>query len=222
MAKDPAFLFYPNDWIGGTMGMTLEEKGAYVEILMMQFNRGHMTEDMIRQTIGHVWDKVLVKFRKDEKGLWYNERLDLEKERRKKYVQSRINNKNGVNQYTNKNGHMSGHTTPRMENENENNIDIKKEVKNEIGIETVKVAAREAWNNQSWREQVCMGHGLKEEELKQWMAQYNSSLSNDTVPNFTNGTYRKMFGGWLNKQREKGYKLKEKPKSETPSLTKLT
>ena len=46
MAKDPAFLFYPNDWLGGTMGMTFEEKGAYMELLMMQFNRGHMTSHM--------------------------------------------------------------------------------------------------------------------------------------------------------------------------------
>jgi len=38
MAKDPAFLFYPNDYIGGTMGMTFEEKGAYIELLMLQFN----------------------------------------------------------------------------------------------------------------------------------------------------------------------------------------
>jgi uncharacterized protein YdaU (DUF1376 family) len=52
MAKDPAFLFYPNDWIGGTMGMTFEEKGAYMEILMMQFNRGHMTSHMVGQTVG--------------------------------------------------------------------------------------------------------------------------------------------------------------------------
>ncbi len=183
-----------------------------------------MTEHMIRHTVGQLWDKILVKFRQDEKGLWFNERLELEKERRKTYVKSRNNNKNGTNQYTKNSGHMGGHTTGRMENENESNdrIGVKGERKEEIGIEVVKVAAREAWNNQSWREQVCMGHGLKEDELKQWMAQYNSSLSNDTVPNFTNGTYRKMFGGWLNKQREKGYKLKEKPKPETPSLIKLT
>ena len=45
--KDPAFLFYPNDWIGGTMGMTFEEKGAYMELLILQFNRGHMTTHMI-------------------------------------------------------------------------------------------------------------------------------------------------------------------------------
>lgn len=58
MAKDPAFLFYPNDWLGGTMGMTFEEKGAYLELLMLQFNRGHMTTDMINHMVGHLWDKV--------------------------------------------------------------------------------------------------------------------------------------------------------------------
>ena len=28
MAKDPAFLFYPNDWLGGTIGMSFEEVRA--------------------------------------------------------------------------------------------------------------------------------------------------------------------------------------------------
>lgn len=31
MAKDPAFLFYPNDWLGGTMGMTFDY--VYAETL---------------------------------------------------------------------------------------------------------------------------------------------------------------------------------------------
>ena len=79
MAKDPAFLFYPNDWIGGTMGMTFEEKGAYMELLMTQFNRGHMTTHMIGQVVGQIWEKIQDKFIKDENGLWYNERLDEEK-----------------------------------------------------------------------------------------------------------------------------------------------
>ena len=46
MAKDPAFLFYPNDWLGGTIGMSFEEKGAYMELLIAQFNLGHMTSHM--------------------------------------------------------------------------------------------------------------------------------------------------------------------------------
>jgi len=119
MAKDPAFLFYPNDWLGGTLGMTLEEKGAYMELLMMQFNRGHMTCHMIGQVVGQIWVKLEVKFKKDENGLYYNERLEQEIEKRKAYVRSRFNNKEGKNQYTNKRGHMTTHMTGHMENEDE-------------------------------------------------------------------------------------------------------
>jgi len=124
MSKDPAFLFYPNDYIGGTMGMTFEEKGAYMELLMLQFNRGHMSNHMIGQTVGQIWVKIQDKFIKDEDGLWYNERLDLEKERRKTFTESRRNNILGKNQHTkNKEkevGHMSNHMIGHMENVNIN------------------------------------------------------------------------------------------------------
>ena len=123
MSKDPAFLFYPNDWLGGTMGMTFEEKGAYMDLLMMQFNRGHMTSHMIGQVVGQTWDKVKHKFVQDDKKLWFNERLDLEIERRKKFTKSRKNNLSGKNQYSKKDkitNLESGHMTSHMENENEN------------------------------------------------------------------------------------------------------
>lgn len=119
MGKDPAFLFYPGDWLGGTIGMTLEEKGAYMELLMLQFNRGHMTTDMIGQTVGHLWVKVQDKFIQDSNGLWYNVRLDKEKDKRKNFVSSRINNKEGKNQHK-KNDKELGHMTSHMENRNEN------------------------------------------------------------------------------------------------------
>lgn len=125
MGKDPAFLFYPGDWLGGTLGMTFEEKGAYMELLMLQFNRGHMSGHMIGQTVGQIWDKISFKFLTDDKGLYYNERLDIEIDRRKRFVASRCNNINGVNQYTNKTGHKEGHTTSHMENENEDRIEYK-------------------------------------------------------------------------------------------------
>lgn len=70
--KDPAFLFYPNDYIGGTMGMTFEQKGAYMDLLMMQFNRGHMTNHMICQVLGQtggqLWDTIKDKFILDDEG----------------------------------------------------------------------------------------------------------------------------------------------------------
>ncbi len=124
MAKDPAFLFYPNDWLGGTLGMTLEQKGAYIELLMLQFNRGHMTEDMIAHVLGQdggrIFGQIRNKFQVDENGNYFNARLEEEQNKRKSFVASRKNNKEGKNQYTKKEGHMRGQMTSHMENENEN------------------------------------------------------------------------------------------------------
>lgn len=134
MAKDPAFLFYPNDWLGGTLGMTLEQKGAYIELLMLQFNRGHMTSHMIAHTVGQVFDGIKEKFIQDANGCWYNVRLEEEKDRRKRFTDSRKNNKLGINQYKNNFGHMTSH----MENENSisinSNSKLKKHGKSENGF----------------------------------------------------------------------------------------
>jgi len=119
MAKDPAFLFYPNDYLGGTLGMTFEEKGAYMELLMVQFNRGHMTSQVIGQVVGQTWVKIQDKFKKDSEGNFYNERLEWEVNKRKRFVESRFNNISGKNQYSKKVGHKEGHMSSHMENENE-------------------------------------------------------------------------------------------------------
>ena len=140
--KDPAFLFYPNDWIGGTMGMTFEEKGAYMELLMMQFNRGHMTTHMIGQTVGQLWDKIKDKFEMDDCGLYFNRRLEIEKEKRKAFTESRRNNIKGENQHTKKEGHKNGHMTSHMEDENTNRIVFIKPT-----IEEIELYCTERKNN---------------------------------------------------------------------------
>ena len=135
MAKDPAFLFYPGDWLGGTLGMTFEEKGAYMELLMLQFNRGHMTKHMIGQTVGQLWVNIEDKFEVDHKGLYFNKRLEVEKEKRKKFTESRRNNVFGVNQHskkTKKEGHKTAHMSDHMEDVNENEIINKSEIKKEL------------------------------------------------------------------------------------------
>ena len=58
MAKDPAFLFYPNDYMGGTLGMTLEEKGAYMELLILQFNKGHFTIDQAKKLLNGSFERL--------------------------------------------------------------------------------------------------------------------------------------------------------------------
>ena len=128
MAKDPAFLFYPGDYVSGTMGMTFEEKGAYMDLLMLQFNRGHMNTHMIQHTVGHLWDQVKCKFIQDDEGLWYNVRLDVEKEKRKTFTESRRNNikpKNKPKVEPSYETHMQPHMDSHMENVNE---DINKDI----------------------------------------------------------------------------------------------
>lgn len=107
------------------MGMSFEEKGAYMELLMMQFNRGHMTTHMVGQVVGQIWDKIKDKFETDDQGKFFNKRFEDEIKKRQNFVKSRYNNLDGANQYTKNRDsnttHKDGHMTSHMENEN---IDI--------------------------------------------------------------------------------------------------
>lgn len=90
MAKDPAFLFYPGDWLGGTMGMSFEEKGAYIELLVYQFNRGGFSERQVKAFLRNdeIWESLKGKFEcKDD--LYFNKRLEEEKAKRIAYTESR-------------------------------------------------------------------------------------------------------------------------------------
>ena len=194
MSKDPAFLFYPNDYIGGTMGMTFEQKGAYMEILMAQFNRGHMTSHMIGQVLGQtggqIWDTIKDKFEKDSKGRFYNARLEEEQSKRKRYTESRKNNIEGKNQYTkepkkvyNDDGHMTSHMENRNRNEIYNSNKIKENFKNDEEIVRLISAVRSDW-------EVLLKVFIKENQLKgsrshqSWADHFNHWLLKQP----TNGT----------------------------------
>jgi hypothetical protein len=86
--------------------------------------------------------------------------------------------------------------------------------KTELGSEVVMGAAKQAWDDQKWREQICLANYFKPEDLKQWMYMYNASLTGDTdLHGFNVSKYKKMFNGWLQSKIAKGYKLPEKPRA---------
>jgi uncharacterized protein YdaU (DUF1376 family) len=85
MAKDPAFLFYAQDWITGTLTMTMEERGQYITILSVMHQTGRMDEKTIRFLVGNVSDNLKAKFSIDKDGKWFNERLEDEIEKRTKF-----------------------------------------------------------------------------------------------------------------------------------------
>jgi len=82
-----------------------------------------------------------------------------------------------------------------------------------LGSEVVQEAARKSYANAIWVENVCMANNLTKDDLKKWMAKYNSSICNDRIANFDDSTYRKLFTGWLSSQFSKGYSL---PKESQP------
>ncbi len=101
MAKDPAFLFFPGDWLGGTLTFSRQVKGAYIDLLMAQFSNGHMSIEDIQEVLGiddynNMWEKKLKKkFKLDENGLYYNQKLEYEINKRKNFTESRRKNRMG-------------------------------------------------------------------------------------------------------------------------------
>ena len=79
--------------------------------------------------------------------------------------------------------------------------------KQPIGSEATIAAAKKAWDDQRWRESVCMGSSLKEPDLRKWMSNFNASIMNDSFDNFNENKYKKLFGGWLQTQKSKGYSV---------------
>lgn len=92
MSKDPAFLFYSSDFLTGCMDLTMEERGQYITLICLQHQKGHLTEKTICLSLGSVSVDVLKKFKKDENGLLYNERVEEEIEKRREYAESRRKN----------------------------------------------------------------------------------------------------------------------------------
>lgn len=97
MAKDPAFLFYPNDWLGGTQTFTRVHKGAYMDLLMAQHANGHMPIEDVQHILGEkdfkdLWPKLQKKFKKDNSGHFFNQKLEDEMIKRRKFTESRKNN----------------------------------------------------------------------------------------------------------------------------------
>lgn len=124
--KDPAFLFYSQDFLTGTIIMPFEDRGKYITLLCYQHQNGRMDEETICLLVGSVSVMLKSKFSIDENGKWYNERLETEIEKRNKYTESRRNNgikggrpKNGEKPYAKPYGKPTNNHT---ENENENII----------------------------------------------------------------------------------------------------
>ncbi len=100
MSKDPAFLFYPKDWIQGTAKLMPEEKGVYIDLLAHQ----HQDKDLPSNTkrlariVGlsesdflPIWDNIKDKFTETSNNRLVNKKLtEIMTERSEKGLKNKI------------------------------------------------------------------------------------------------------------------------------------
>jgi len=96
MAKDPAVLFYYQDFLVGTAFFTNEQVGAYQRILCWQYDKGSVSLEDIMQICKteKLWLSIKHKFKMDPDGTWFNERAREEKIKRQKHKEKQTSNAN--------------------------------------------------------------------------------------------------------------------------------
>lgn len=148
MAKNPAFLFYSQDFIIGCADLTMEERGQYITLLCLQHQKGHISEKTIKLIVPNISADVLKKFIQDSAGNFYNERLALEAQKRTRFTESRRKNlTSDINYDSHMDLHMDSHSDIKsgshmdshMENENENEYRIQKTVNEKESLKEQKI-----------------------------------------------------------------------------------
>lgn len=164
MAKDPAFLFYSNDFTSGTQFFTNEEVGIYIRLMCAQHQHGRLSEKQVLFICNSLDCEVLKKFTKDDSGLYYNLRLENEIERRKKFSESRATNRLGKTKDKNNTrktyvNHMETETETEIINKNKKRkkvfiapteLDVVKYFIEKGYTETSGKRAYEYYNSSDW------------------------------------------------------------------------
>lgn len=150
--KDPAFLFYTSDFLTGVTLMNYEQRGKYITLLCLQHQNGHLSEEDMLAICGKRDKKIFAKFVKDEEGLYYNERVDVEKEKRRNYVKSRVDNgQKGGRPKKHMDNHMGN--LPENENEIDNEIILSSEINKDNNITLINNTNTFSFSNTNVQQQ---------------------------------------------------------------------
>jgi uncharacterized protein YdaU (DUF1376 family) len=116
--KAPAFQFYADDFLAGTITMTNEEKGAYITLLCIQWSKGSLLEsDFQRVCAGmppHSQRICETKFQIDGYGNFRNQRMEQEREKQAAYRAKQKENAN--KRWVGNANAMPSHMPPHMPN----------------------------------------------------------------------------------------------------------
>ena len=137
MSKDPAFLFYSSDFLTGTMFLSNEQVGKFIRLLCVQHQKGRLSEKHMLSICKTYDSEIFEMFLKDKEGLFYNERLEIEINKRKSHSEKqRANVMKRWNKDTNviPNKQNGNTVVIPLENENENENENEDVIENKVEI----------------------------------------------------------------------------------------
>lgn len=197
MAKDPAFLFYPNDFDCATRFFSDEEVGIYLRLLIAQFQNGRLS-DKHMNIICKTYNKdIYSKFTRDSEGFYYNERLENELIKRKEYSKSRSKNRKNKN-------NISKTYDEHMENENVNSFNTLTNKNNVIDIKDSNSWESEKKyfkNDEVYFYKICSEFKYTKDEINIKVEEFLKSLElgEDYKPV---KELKRHFLNWLKKQKK--------------------
>ena len=222
MKKDPAFLFYPSDFLTGTMFMSNEDIGIYIRLLCSQHQHGGIIDKVSFNSL--VGERGLLKSKFIETDIgFYNERLAQEISKRsikssnmseavKKVWESR---KNGIAMelHSNSNAKVNKKDALAMELHNKSNEILMLPVNRDIDVinnsntvlnnnkEKKENLETELLNSFSMIENIGMELKLKKEDVNSQLKKFIQTQKSET--NFEGrelSDLQKHFPRWLRKQ----------------------
>ncbi len=195
MAKDPAFLFYSSDFITGVSDLTMEERGQYITLLCLQHQKGRLSKKNIGIAVPNATADTMAKFKIDDHGLFYNERLEQEINNRKAFTEKQ--RQRAIDGWAKRKGNIdatANATALPLENENINSniINIKEEI----------------LNSNIWIESICKNKMIDLKTCKEYLNTFlNDAELKDELNDLSDS--KKHFVNWLNIKLKE---IKDKPK----------
>lgn len=208
MAKDPAFLFYSDNFMSGTMFLSDEQVGRYIRLLCAQHLTGHLNEkDMLKickTRDEDIWNKFIL----DEDGKYYNLRLEIEINKRKSFSESRSNNRLGkVNKNKKQVNNISKSSVKHLGNENEIENVLEKEdnkgVQGEFKLFKLSDLKKYFDETKTWRDKLCIANSLQPTQLSELFNQFTKDQDAKEMAYSNRQDATTHFANWLKTAKAK-------------------
>lgn len=214
MSKDPAFLFYHQDFFTGVSDMTNEEVGAYIKCLCVQASKGGITERHMKLICNSSETHTIIKNKfefNSESQLFENVRLKNEIEKRRKYSESRSNNRKKPNKPKENDGIISNSYVKHMENENED--------ENKDDIDNNLVFKETLLKSENWKKTISETFNISITEVEVRLENFHKHLLSEFKNHPTMNEFTRHFKSWYRVNKEKNGKSEKHTGTTKPKFT---